>query len=414
MILNPNDYLYAFAYKNNIAEQRVVDYLNEHELGEDRSDAWRSLIINDPDNVYRVYTLNPTGPGSILDALDYTGTATRHVIFDVSGTIKLTEKWARKVKNVIVHGDTSPGGICITGAPMAFVDCENLVFEHVMWCLDTAPTKQLSKVWNPIKVISLDETCRNVTFNHCSVFGGDDENNFGPSNHYDRNVDVANEGITVTNCIFGFGTRYWRGNHNFSLAVSFGRDMTIANNLFVHNNRRSPQVYCPPGDCDEGGVIAGNVVVNHGSMAVGVIRGTFDVYNNTFIQGRNSKPKANFKPIKTTGTFQADDEYSVLYIRNNHMFNRKRRHVGTDMQIFGHENKIPYVIKNRAAWGMVPTKSADATITSAGTKFNHALEQKCRWDARRDGQPWITTMADIGGVPELEQHVHTAPYPAGV
>ena len=401
VVINPNDHLKAFAYLNSI-EQSVVDtYLLEREMSITYTENWRRLVTNDDSNIYRVTNINSSGPGSFLDGLTYNGDETRHIIFDVAGTIVLPEKWSYNSRNIVVHGDTSPGGICITGAPMAFVDCENLEFHHIMWCLDEAPNQRLAKVWNPIKITSHNKTCRNILFNHCSVFGGDDENNFGPSNHYERNVDLANDGVTVQNCIFGFGTRQWRGNHNFSLAVSFGRDMVIKNNLFLHNNRRSPQVYCPPGQCEEGGVIAGNVVYNYGSMAVGVIRGTFDVYDNTFIHGRNSKPNANFKPIKTTGTFQSPGDYSVLYIDNNKMYSRKRKFLGSDSEIFGHENSIPVSFRQRRNWHDESTLTSQTVINTAGTKFNHSLEQRCRNNVNSDGSTWIDTMSDIGGVPEI-------------
>lgn len=402
-LINPNDHLKAFAYLNNI-EQSVVDtYLLEREMSITYSKNWRGLVTNDPPNVYRVTTLDPQGSGSIFDALSYNGDETRHVVFDVAGTITLPERWWFKSRNIVVHGNTSPGGICLTGGTMAFVDCENLTFRDVMWCLDVAPNKKMAVSWNPVKVLSDEKTCRNVTFDHCAILGGDDENDFGPLNHQVLKTAVAADGVTVTNCIFGLGTRKWRKNHNFSLAVSYAKNVVIDGNLFAHNNRRNPQVYSPRSEQDQGGVISNNIVYNYGSMGVGVLFGTWDIVNNKFIHGRNSKPKSRggrgFPPIKTTKSFEDENDMSSLYLDGNTLTKRNGKLLGEDWDLYSHEDTSQ--LYTRTGPSPAVYRSHDEVLTSAGTCFQHDIERLLKKQSKTDQGTWVMTMEDVGGVPEI-------------
>lgn len=408
MIFNPQDHLRAFGHLYGLGKEHVDEYLTERDLDTVYGD-WYDLAVNDPDNVYRVTTLAPTGKGSILDALEYDGQEDRHVIFDVAGTITLPERWAYKSKNIIVHGNTSPGGICLTGGTMAFIDSSDLTFRHLMWCLDEAPTLQMSRSWNPVKVLSDEIPCTNIEFDHCAIFGGDDENDFGPLNHQNVKVPVSMDGINVTNCIFGLGTRRWRGNHNFSLAVSYAKNVVIDGNFFCHNNRRNPQVYSPHDEQNEGGVISNNVIYNYGSMGVGVIWGTWDIVNNTFHHGRNSKPRANFKPIKTTSSFEDESDYSSLYLQDNVAYKRWGALLGRDWGIYGHEDNSRLI--KRSGPDNIPRRSETEVLNSVGTCFNHQLEQRVIGEHGIASGAWIMTMTDVGGVPQIPENRKTFKLP---
>jgi hypothetical protein len=408
MIFNPQDYVRAFGYLHGVEKDRVDEFLTDRDMEAVYSD-WYKVAVNDPPNVYRVTTLSPTGEGSILDALEYNGEEDRHVIFDVAGTITLPERWAYKSKNIIVHGNTSPGGICLTGGTMAFMDCSGLTFRHLMWCLDEAPTERQARSWNPVKVLSDEETCTNIEFDHCTILGGDDENDFGPLNHQNVKVPVSMDGIRVSNCIFGLGTRRWRGNHNFSLAVSYAKNVEIDGNVFAHNNRRNPQVYSPHGEQYEGGVISNNIIYNYGSMGIGVIWGTWDIVNNRFRHGRNSKPRANFKPIKTTSSFEDESDYSSLYLQDNVAYKRWGAFLGRDWDIYGHEDNSRLI--RRTGPDNIPRRDHAEVARNAGTKFNHAIEQRVVGNYESGLGTWIMTMADIGGVPQLPENRETFDLP---
>ena len=402
-LINPNDHLRALAYLNGI-DQGVVDtYLLDRDMQITYSDNWRGLVTNDPDYVYRVTTLDSQGPGSILDALSYNGDETRHVIFDVAGTITLPQRWWFKSKNIVVHGHTSPGGICLTGGTMAFVDCENLTFRDLMWCLDAAPNKKMAASWNPVKVLSDEKTCRNITFSHCAILGGDDENDFGPLNHQVVKNPVSSDGVIVTNCIFGLGTRKWRKNHNFSLAVSYAKNVVISGNLFAHNNRRNPQVYSPRGEQEQGGIISNNIVYNYGSMGVGVLFGTWDIINNKFIHGRNSKPNARggkgLPAIKTTQSFEDESDMSSLYLDGNYLVKRNGKVLGRDWDIYNHEDNSQ--LYTRTGPSIAKYRDHDEVLASAGTCFQHDIERMLKKQSKTDQGTWIMTMADVGGVPDI-------------
>jgi pectate lyase len=152
--------------------------------------------------VYEVTTLNPSGPGSLGQALGASGSRT--VVFRVSGTIG--GKFNIRNDNITIAGQTAPGdGICIKGSlgvsandviiryirvranPTVETDAiggrykKNIILDHV------------SASWSSDEVLSIYH-CENVTIQYCMIteacakgdshrFGGIWGNNYGTYHH---------------------------------------------------------------------------------------------------------------------------------------------------------------------------------------------------------------------------------------
>lgn len=285
--------------------------------------------------LFIVTSLAAEGPGSLAEALNYRAEyvtidgvekpkKTRVVVFDISGEIEWTYDAALKSladggpRGVIVKGDTAPGdGITITGHPFYLLDSRDVKIEGIRFELPTAPSRRQSNSWGNLRVIT-SSGCqsRNITIDHCTFYGGEDEQlSVTPLVQYawqDSTPDVPHiVGLKVTNCLFGPAFTLHRGNHNFAALVSLGDDILFENNLFMHANRRSPQVQGTQV------TIRGNVIYNYGSMAVGCMApGDYQVYDNLFILGYNSNKTFLASPITlgTTGT-----SGDVLIEHNNNM-----------------------------------------------------------------------------------------------
>ena len=406
-MITSSEYIYKFAEDNSVPSLATDAFLLKHNL-DIPSDNWEEKFNMDPSYIYRVTNLNNSGPGSLIEALNYSGPLWRHVIFDVSGTIKLDGITVVRPSNVKVHGNTSPGGIVITGAPLAFIDISNVSLNHLVFALDTAPSEKSSISWNPIKVLSDEKTCSNFSMDHCAVFGGDDDNDFGPLVHTARKVDLALDGCYVTNCFFGYGTTKWRGNHNFSLAISFGRDIVVNNNVFVHSNKRCPQVFSREAHDHEGGQICGNLLYNYGSQGIGVCFGTFDIVDNLFLFGKNSKDA--WLPIKIQNYYDQQGTLASLHLHNNILMKNYTDPgwpfagqlvdwdllisdaSGVDLQ----KRNFP-MSDDQYNWSPPVTN-----LATAGTIHRHLFEDRARLDVMNLTGEWIKEFADIGGLPEPE------------
>ena len=82
-------------------------------------------------DVYHVTTTSDSGPGSLRDAVNSAKT-NRTVVFDVSGTITLTNVLVITNSNLTIAGQTAPGGgITVAGNMTQFKSAQNVVYRHV-------------------------------------------------------------------------------------------------------------------------------------------------------------------------------------------------------------------------------------------------------------------------------------------
>lgn len=242
---------------------------------------------------YRVTNLNPSGTGSFINGLKYTGSDHRTIRFDVSGIIRCPEdSWFNPAtspamifgaQNITVRADDAPGLVTWTGSPMWLIDVRDVTFIGLTWALESPVVNNNNKAnfWGPLRIIAESRTVERLTFRNCAMVGGEDENAVWYDPPYvpsDSNPNSRN--LTFDSCFFGFGTQQWRGGpHNHTLNASFCDNLTFTRNFCAHNNRRNPQVE------GVGSVISENVIYNYGTMAIGFYKGSHSVFSNLCVRG---------------------------------------------------------------------------------------------------------------------------------
>jgi len=366
-------------------------------------------------HVYVVTTLAASGFGSLSDALQYRGDEHRIVVFDVSGDITLDRESSlfdfAGMKNITVFGNTSPGGIQITGHPLALVNAKNVSFHHMVWSLSANYDKNHVNYWNPIKLLSKDGgSCENILFSHCSFRGGQDENDFGPWNHKDHDPKlISSRNVVVDACLFG--APYWlhRPRHNFNLMLVFADKAVVTRSLFVHANRRSPQIH---GDnC----LVAGNVIYNYGTMGIGVMPGSsVDVIDNLFIPGPNSNT-FSADPVISTPTHRWAAKQTGLFMSGNTRVRYKDvPYENRQMELYENhtDSKILHA-EDRFTSRKLPAHDWTWVLDNAGACWNDSFDKRMRWEARRKKGYWYRTewAIDSKGFPKYPQNTRQLPIP---
>lgn len=173
--------------------------------------------------IYHVTTLADEGPGSFRDAVSGTN---RVIVFDVSGTIKLTKALVVKGNNTIL-GQTAPGeGIQVYGNRVSFSGATNLIVRHMRF--------RMGKGGDSGKDACGIANGTDMIFDHCSVLWGQDEN-FSVS--WD-NKGVKPGNITIQNSIIGQGLQ----THSCGGLIQTDGGVTLYRNLYIENKTRNPKV----------------------------------------------------------------------------------------------------------------------------------------------------------------------------
>jgi pectate lyase len=192
--------------------------------------------------VIKVTNLNDSGAGSLRAAV--TATGARIVVFDVSGIINLNSQLTISNPNITIAGQTSPGGILVTGY-MTLVNASNVIIRHMRFRVgshriaDGADPETLDSldIWGPDSGSGYNE---NIIVDHCSVGWGVDED-FSTAYRL-RNVTISwnlvHEGL--------MNAGHPKGQHSKGLFVwgKYSPNMTVSlhHNFLAHNYDRNPLV----------------------------------------------------------------------------------------------------------------------------------------------------------------------------
>jgi len=231
--------------------------------------------------VYHVTTLAESGPGSWRDAISQSN---RLVVFDVGGTIKITnasqsDHWLRtSVSNITIAGQTAPGdGIFIYGTGSKFtgnnVIIRNLTFRPGTWA-PNPDSQTMDSLWLE---------AQNSIVDHVSAAWHGDE---GIST-----TDIA-VNTTVQYSIIEEGLN-WQ-NHSYGGMIDLDTSDTYVSyhhNLFAHNRSRNPRI----GNKTNAVNVAdfrNNVMYNWGNgdcgYSTGDEEGDVSFIGNYYIAGPNS------------------------------------------------------------------------------------------------------------------------------
>jgi len=192
--------------------------------------------------VIKVTNLNDSGTGSLRAAIQASGA--RIVVFEVSGIINLNSTLTISNPNITIAGQTSPGGILVTGY-MTKVEASQVIIRHMRFRVgshriaDGADPETLDSfdIWGPQSGSSYNE---NIIIDHCSVGWGVDEN-FSTAYRL-RNVTISNN--LVHEGLMNAG--HPKGQHSKGLFVwgKYSPNMTVTlhHNFMAHNYDRNPLI----------------------------------------------------------------------------------------------------------------------------------------------------------------------------
>jgi pectate lyase len=217
--------------------------------------------------IIRVTTLNPSGPGSLLEALDIDGP--RIVVFEVGGVIDMAKHEIKITKPFLtIAGQTAPSpGITIikTGIDVMTHD---VIVQHIR--VRTGSAGEKTRGWAPDAMSTVN--AHNLIVDHCTFTWGIDENlsasgpRFTGKTPDDWRKAVSNR-ITYSNNIIAEGlshSTHPKFEHSKgSLIHDNVNDILLIGNLYAHNYERNPLF--------KGGVrgmVINNLIYNPGPRAV--------------------------------------------------------------------------------------------------------------------------------------------------
>lgn len=230
--------------------------------------------------VVHVTTLDDAGPGSFRDAVSQPN---RHVLFDVSGIIRLQANVAVS-SQITVDGQSAPGaGIMLYGRSISFSGGHDVIARYLRFREGINGDKGKCAV-------NLSGG-NNMIFDHCSIQWG----------RWDcLGLTKGSHDITFQYCIIGEGVDPQR----FGSLSDDADNITYSHNLWINNQSRNPKA--------KGKIqYINNVVYNWG--VCGLVGGHsaadhyLDAVGNYFIAGPNSGGRF-------TGEYKATDH---VYQRDN-------------------------------------------------------------------------------------------------
>jgi hypothetical protein len=217
--------------------------------------------------IIKVTTLAPSGPGSLLEALDTDGP--RIVVFEVGGVIDMGKREIKITKPYLtIAGQTAPSpGITLikTGIDVMTHD---VIIQHIRVRVGTAGETQ--RGWSPDALSTVN--AYNLIVDHCTFTWGVDENLSASGPRFtgktpDEWRKAVSHRITYSNNIIAEGLS--RSTHpkfehsKGSLIHDNVSDILIVGNLYAHNYERNPLF--------KGGVrgmVINNLIYNPGQRAV--------------------------------------------------------------------------------------------------------------------------------------------------
>ena len=179
--------------------------------------------------VIKVTTLDPTGPGSLNEAVQTEGP--RIVVFEVSGVIKGDVTITQP--NLTIAGQTAPGaGITIEGMLRTRYRVQPPADNLIIRFLRVRPQRPKGRTHSgdAIQITNVDR----LIIDHVSCSWGNDEN-----------MDLCNSrNLTVQWCTIEESdpVGHSKGHaHNFGMIMGYaGKNATVHHNLFAHHSKRAP------------------------------------------------------------------------------------------------------------------------------------------------------------------------------
>lgn len=362
-------------------------------------------------DVYHVTNLNDSGEGSLRDAIKTKkADVPRTVVFDVGGTIQLKKELRiEKVKGLTLAGQTAPGGgITLRDHGVDLNQCSDVIVRFMRFRLgDETKTSEDVIGFGPET-----GTCRDVILDHVTATWG-----------IDGIMDVyAADRFTMQWCLFGEAlndsTHHKKEPH--AMLMSFRKikgSISIHHNLLFSSRDRHPTLggYPPPHSSAESVFDFRNNVIYNWEGACNLATGRFNLINNYWRPGPNTKPYDKEMPVQpkaeahdvTTGflsgnVFESKPEWSTDNYAAFQWGVRGGKYIGdvTKQKFAQAEEVVPE--SERPA-----TQSAEAAyelvLTKAGaSRVRDAADQRIITGIKERTHRRIDSQKEVGGWPKLE------------
>jgi len=216
--------------------------------------------------VIKVTTLQPTGPGSLHEAV--TAKGPRIVVFEVGGVIDLGLTKLRITEPYLtIAGQTAPDpGITIIRGGIE-ITTHDVFIQHIrVRPGDGHPSSR--KGWEPDGITTAGKNAYNVVLDHCSVTWSVDEN-ISASGERLLGPEFTSRRITISHCLIAEAlsrATHSKGEHSKgSLIHDYCQNIAVIKNFYAHNMDRNPYF-----KAHSTGVIVNNLIYNPGKAAIHV------------------------------------------------------------------------------------------------------------------------------------------------
>lgn len=237
-----------------------------------------------------VNTLDPSGPGSIREALDATGPRT--IVFEVGGVIDLDgQTLAITNPHVSIAGQTAPEpGITFIRGDI-LVNTHDVIIQHIR----TRPgdVGKTRHPWEP-DGIATARSMHDIVFDHVTATWAVDENMSVNSPRASNNQPATGR-VTFSNNLIAEAlsqSTHGKGEHSKgSLIMDTAYDIALFGNFFLHNMARNPMM-----KVGSSVVVANNLIYNPGKQIIGVEGGPSHsaIVGNTAIDGPDTATNLMF------------------------------------------------------------------------------------------------------------------------
>jgi hypothetical protein len=225
-------------------------------------------------DVIKVTNLDDSGPGSFREAVMTSGP--RIVVFEVSGIIELSSDLRITSPFLTIAGETSPGGILITGR-RTVLQTHDVIIRHLRFRVgpprNGADGGTLDALVLYGKGSSHPPGVRNVIIDHCSLSWGTDE-------VFSTAYGATDFTVQWSVIAEGLDDGHPEGNHSkgaFFAGSSLEEDVrgSFHHNYIAHNRARNPEVQQNTSGSDYEVFIdiRNNVIYNFNGASVGKISG---------------------------------------------------------------------------------------------------------------------------------------------
>ncbi|MCP4194321.1 MAG: pectate lyase [Planctomycetaceae bacterium] len=353
-------------------------------------------------DVYHVTNLNDTGKGSLRDAIE-SWNGPRTIVFDISGTIRITKRLeVKNIHGLTIAGQTAPGeGITIRDEKFGIRDSSNIVIRYMRFRLG-------SESGTETDTLGVDQA-ENVIFDHVTATWG-----------VDGTMDTSHiKNFTLQWSMFGEAlnnSNHHKGNH--AMLMSFRKtdgNVSIHHNLLFSSRNRHPTLGGgKPKDCNTRAIFdfRNNIVYNQ-KESTNLAHGIFNLINNYYRPGESTDlkllplwPKAEAHDI-TRGYFSGNF-FEGHPERTQHNYTAMRWGPRS-------ENYFGNVTLKKFKMAQEPVAAADRPLTQSAEKayelvLNFSGASKVRDSAdlrvirgvRNRTHKLIDTEKQVGGWPALK------------